>query len=323
MAHLSQILTVRGFYQFLKGICMWLNTFPYFDICLFRNYFLVCLGVHCVASAGLGWLAAAVFCKVLHDTWRSRNKAAGTPEADEREPARESVRRLKSSFDGETAEWLNKIIRQLWPGAGQYIYDLLKFSVEKLIQANLKKENIIKHVFCFEDISLGDTPFTLSDIKVLSQTAENNEIVMDMNFVYAGDCRIEINMNRKHLILDCLQIEGKVQVVMKPLMGRIPLIGGLQVFFLREPDVRFTLHPWEPVYKRNLCRQVKKMIADQMVAPNCWPIQLVEEITIEELKDISPAAQLMQQQSDGGGGRQRVIGEGNLVLPSAFPCTTQ
>ncbi|KAK8385245.1 hypothetical protein O3P69_012216 [Scylla paramamosain] len=131
---------------------------------------------------------------------------------------------------------------------------------------------------------------------------------MDMNFVYAGDCRIEINMNRKHLILDCLQIEGKVQVVMKPLMGRIPLIGGLQVFFLREPDVRFTLHPWEPVYKRNLCRQVKKMIADQMVAPNCWPIQLVEEITIEELKDISPAAQLMQQQSDGGGGRQRVIG---------------
>lgn len=46
-----------------------------------------------------------------------------------------------------------------------------------------------------------------------------------------------------------------------------------------------------------------------MVAPKCFPVLLVEDIPIEELEQISPAALLMEQQSDSVDGRQRVTEE--------------
>ncbi|KAK8385308.1 hypothetical protein O3P69_012262 [Scylla paramamosain] len=176
MEHLSQISTTGDFYQFLKVVCVWLKTFLYFDFLLFLKYFLACLVVHWVASASLGWLAAAVCCKTLYDTWGSRNKAAGTPEADKRKPAYPSGQSLESSFNGETTKWLNKIIHQLWPYIGEYVYDTLKFYMEPL---------------WFDDISIGDTPFSLNNIKVLDTT---EEIVLDMNILF---CSVNENVRKK------------------------------------------------------------------------------------------------------------------------------
>lgn len=38
-----------------------------------------------------------------------------------------------------------------------------------------------------------------------------------------------------------LQLHGMIRVVMKPLITTMPLIGGLQVFFLNNPDIDFNL----------------------------------------------------------------------------------
>ncbi|KAK8385309.1 hypothetical protein O3P69_012262 [Scylla paramamosain] len=213
MEHLSQISTTGDFYQFLKVVCVWLKTFLYFDFLLFLKYFLACLVVHWVASASLGWLAAAVCCKTLYDTWGSRNKAAGTPEADKRKPAYPSGQSLESSFNGETTKWLNKI-------------------------------------------------------------------------------------------------EGRMRVVLKPLLPQIPFIGGLQVSFLEEPDITFTICLLNVLPMRfcSVNENVrKKIIANLMVAPKCWSKRLVEDIPIEEFENISPAAQRVEQQSDNGEGRQRAM----------------
>ncbi|XP_063846931.1 uncharacterized protein LOC135092390 isoform X3 [Scylla paramamosain] len=213
MEHLSQISTTGDFYQFLKVVCVWLKTFLYFDFLLFLKYFLACLVVHWVASASLGWLAAAVCCKTLYDTWGSRNKAAGTPEADKRKPAYPSGQSLESSFNGETTKWLNKI-------------------------------------------------------------------------------------------------EGRMRVVLKPLLPQIPFIGGLQVSFLEEPDITFTICLLNVLPMRfcSVNENVRKeIIANLMVAPKCWSKRLVEDIPIEEFENISPAAQRVEQQSDNGGGRQRAM----------------
>ncbi|KAK8385307.1 hypothetical protein O3P69_012262 [Scylla paramamosain] len=289
MEHLSQISTTGDFYQFLKVVCVWLKTFLYFDFLLFLKYFLACLVVHWVASASLGWLAAAVCCKTLYDTWGSRNKAAGTPEADKRKPAYPSGQSLESSFNGETTKWLNKIIHQLWPYIGEYVYDTLKFYMEPL---------------WFDDISIGDTPFSLNNIKVLDTT---EEIVLDMNILYRGNAKITTGMA---LHLNNLKIEGRMRVVLKPLLPQIPFIGGLQVSFLEEPDITFTICLLNVLPMRfcSVNENVrKKIIANLMVAPKCWSKRLVEDIPIEEFENISPAAQRVEQQSDNGEGRQRAM----------------
>lgn len=43
------------------------------------------------------------------------------------------------------------------------------------------------------------------------------------------------------MVLRLLQLHGMLRVVMKPLITSIPLVGGLQVFFLNNPDIDFDL----------------------------------------------------------------------------------
>lgn len=43
------------------------------------------------------------------------------------------------------------------------------------------------------------------------------------------------------IIINWPQISGRLRIVMKPLVRQIPLVGGLQVFFLNNPDVDFNL----------------------------------------------------------------------------------
>jgi Ca2+-dependent lipid-binding protein len=37
------------------------------------------------------------------------------------------------------------------------------------------------------------------------------------------------------------QVSGLVRIVMKPLLAQMPLVGGMQVFFLNNPDIDFNL----------------------------------------------------------------------------------
>lgn len=293
MALFSLLQTTEDFNQFLKAV--WLKPSCYFE---FLVYFLTCLVVHWVASAGLGWLAAAVCCKVLYNTWGDRNKAAGTPEAAERRPVCASGQSSDSTLSGETTEWLNKMACKLWPYVSDYIYDNIMFSN--------KKPDWVKDVTLNED-----SPFSLRNIKVLDQPQE--EIVLDMAFVFAGKFKIDSSLRIPCTVI--LKVEGKLRVVMKPLLGQIPFTGGLQLFFPEEPQVKFVCRPVQTVInllglKNWLCQLVEEKIVDQMVAPKCFPVLLVEDIPIEELEQISPAALLMEQQSDSVDGWQREEAQG-------------
>ena len=55
--------------------------------------------------------------------------------------------------DIEKAEWLNKIIKQMWPYVGNYTQQLLKTTVEATVQNSLPKSLT---PFKFEKIDLGD-----------------------------------------------------------------------------------------------------------------------------------------------------------------------
>lgn len=98
---------------------------------------------------------------------------------------------------------------------------------------------------------------------------------------------------------------------MKPLITSVPLIGGLQVFFLNNPDIDFDLVGiadvldmpglrWftiihKPYYIILLCyysdilrRIVVETVANMMVLPNKFPIQLSDEVEAIDLKTPEP-----------------------------------
>lgn len=252
-------------------------------------------------GVSFGWLMAPLFFLVLRDK-RAREKKVkfdiirSIANADEKDILQEIQRftNLPSwvTFpDMERVEWVNKIIRQLWPYAGHYVQDLCKFSIEPIIRTALEEYKLSG--FKFEKIILGDTPPRLSGIKVYDDTSRH-EIIMDMDVAYAGDCKFEVSVSKFKMGIKDLRICGKMRVVMKPLVRQIPLVGGLQVFFLNNPDVDFNLIGLADVFDMpGLSDILRSIVTDQignmMVLPNRYPIQLVEDIDVVELKCPAPA----------------------------------
>lgn len=258
-------------------------------------------------NVSFGWLMAPLFFLVLREKRAKEKKVKfdiirSIANADEKDILQEIQRfaNLPSwvTFpDMERVEWLNKIIRQLWPYAGHYVQDLCKFSIEPSIRMALEEYKLTG--FRFEKIILGDTPPRLSGVKVYDDTSRH-EIIMDMDFAYAGDCKFEVSVAKFKMGIKDLQISGRMRVVMKPLVRQIPLVGGLQVFFLNNPDVDFNLIGLADVFDMpglsDILRSiVTEQIAHMMVLPNRYPIQLVEDINIAELKCPTPAGVLRIQ----------------------------
>lgn len=50
-------------------------------------------------------------------------------------------------------------------------------------------------------------------------------------------------LERLWCFLFCVQLHGTFRVVMEPLLGDMPLVGALSVFFLKKPVSTLTFHP--------------------------------------------------------------------------------
>lgn len=70
-------------------------------------------------------------------------------------------------------------------------------------------------------------------------------MLMRIEFVRKMSLKIaQINSFDVHLAgipsaLNDFEIYGKVRVILKPLISKAPFIGGIQVFFLDNPDINF------------------------------------------------------------------------------------
>ncbi|RZB39110.1 C2 domain containing protein [Asbolus verrucosus] len=116
---------------------------------------------------------------------------------------------------------------------------------------------------------------------------------MDLDIFYAGDCDITFYLAGMKGGIRDFQLHGMMRVVMKPLITTIPLVGGLQVFFLNNPDIDFDLIGIAdlldmPGLSDILRRIVVETVASMMVLPNKFPIQLSDEIEAAELKAPEP-----------------------------------
>jgi len=95
-------------------------------------------------------------------------------------------------------------------------------------------KNAQKYVlFCrFERVVLGQIPPRITGIKVYDKNVSRNEIIMDLDLVFASDCDIKFSVSKfKAKIMD-FSLRGILRVVFKPIVNDMPLIGGVQVIIL-------------------------------------------------------------------------------------------
>lgn len=184
-----------------------------------------------------------------------------------------------------------QILKQLWPNANHYARTLVKETIEPAVAESLA--NYKMNGFRFDRIILGTIPPRIGGVKVYTHNIGRNEIIMDLDLFYASDCDINFYLGSVKGGIKDFQIHGWVRVVMKPLIRSMPLVGGLQIFFLNNPNIDFNLvgvidFMDMPGLSDLLRRIIVEQIGNVMVLPNKLPITLSDEVPAASLKMPEP-----------------------------------
>ncbi|KAM6152979.1 extended synaptotagmin-1 isoform 1-T1 [Erethizon dorsatum] len=252
----------------------------------FARRLLVLVPVYLAGATGLS-LGFVVFGLALYLGWRrvrdekerSLRAARQLLDDEERLTAKTlylSQRELPAwvSFpDVEKAEWLNKIVAQVWPFLGQYMEKLLAETVAPAVRGS----NPHLQTFTFTRVELGEKvlweelgpggwaaqrglrcsslpcwlsqellslqPLRIIGVKV-HPSQRKDQILLDLNISYVGDVQIDVEIKKYFCKAGVkgMQLHGILRVILEPLMGDLPIVGAVSMFFIRRPtlDINWT-----------------------------------------------------------------------------------
>lgn len=192
--------------------------------------------------------------------------------------------------DVEKVEWLNKILQQSWPFIGQYLEKLLVETIAPTIRAS----SIHLQTLSFTKVNLGDKALKIAGVKAHTEH-DKRQVMLDLYVSYAGD--VEINVEIKKYFCKAgvkgVQLHGKLRVILEPLIGDVPLVGAITMFFIRRPklDINWTgLTNLLDIPGLNAMSDTMIMdaIASHLVLPNRLTIPLVANLLVAQLRSPLP-----------------------------------
>uniref|UniRef100_A0A2K6A8S7 Extended synaptotagmin-1 n=1 Tax=Mandrillus leucophaeus TaxID=9568 RepID=A0A2K6A8S7_MANLE len=146
--------------------------------------------------------------------------------------------------DVEKAEWLNKIVAQVWPFLGQYMEKLLAETVAPAVRGS----NPHLQTFTFTRVELGEKPLRIIGVKV-HPGQRKEQILLDLNISYVGDVQIDVEVKKYFCkagvkgfdFLFLPQLHGVLRVILEPLIGDLPIVGAVSMELTRRPrDINWT-----------------------------------------------------------------------------------
>ncbi|KAL3269794.1 hypothetical protein HHI36_008853 [Cryptolaemus montrouzieri] len=181
--------------------------------------------------------------------------------------------------DVERAEWLNRMIHQIWPTVNNYTRIYFEEYLEPELKRNFRA--YLPGEFKFDRIHLGFIPPKITGMKTYDST-DKEQIIIDMNILYGGDCDFQFNVGGMSAGIKDFQLEGTLRFIMKPFIPTMPLVGGIQVFFINSPEVDFCMGGVTtlleiPGIKEKFRTIIVSTIESMAVLPNKLIFQLSED----------------------------------------------
>ncbi|KAL1250031.1 hypothetical protein QQF64_021036, partial [Cirrhinus molitorella] len=192
--------------------------------------------------------------------------------------------------DVEKVEWMNKILQQAWPFIGQYLEKLLVETIAPSIRATSTHLQTLS----FTKVDLGDRAIKVVGVKAYTEY-DKRQVILDLFISYAGD--VEINVEVKKYFCKAgvkgIQLHGKLRVILEPLIGDVPLVGAITMFFIRRPklDINWTgLTNLLDIPGLNAMSDTMIMdaIASFLVLPNRLTVPLVANLHVAQLRSPLP-----------------------------------
>ncbi|XP_056107903.1 extended synaptotagmin-3 [Rhinichthys klamathensis goyatoka] len=188
--------------------------------------------------------------------------------------------------DVEKAAWINKILQQAWPFFGMYMEKLL---IENIQPAVRSSSSHLK-TFTFTKVHMGQKAPTVSGVRVYTHELETREVILDFNIVYDADVDIDADVKPAIKVgVKGLQLQGMLRVILEPLIGQAPLVGGVTMFFIRRPALQVN---WTgmtnlldgPGLSQMSESAIVDIIASLMVLPNRMCIPLIDQVKVDQMK---------------------------------------
>ncbi|CAG2175913.1 unnamed protein product, partial [Oppiella nova] len=196
--------------------------------------------------------------------------------------------------DRERAEWINKIMKQMWPFIHEYMKTVIKQSIEPNITSALP--DYLKS-FKFERLDLGSEPARIGSVKCYDENTSRDEIIFDveiqLSLHYAGNCDIQVRVMGMKAGIKNLQLYGLIRVELRPLLKDIPLVGSVSFYFLNNPAIDFNLTNLAdildtPGVSNYLRHAIQEKLAALMVLPNKIVIPLIDGLSMKSIKCLAP-----------------------------------
>ncbi|KPP69623.1 extended synaptotagmin-2-B-like, partial [Scleropages formosus] len=178
-------------------------------------------------------------------------------------------------------------VKQMWPYICQFVEKLFRETIEPAV----KGASPHLSTFCFTKIDLGDKPIRVNGVKVYGENVDKRQIIMDLQISFVGNTEIDVDIKRYYCRagIKSIQLHGVLRVIMEPLLGDMPLVGALALFFLKKPllDINWTglTNMLDIPGLNGLCDNlIQDIICNNLVLPNRITVPLVGESQLEKLR---------------------------------------
>ncbi|XP_068186269.1 extended synaptotagmin-3 [Antennarius striatus] len=188
--------------------------------------------------------------------------------------------------DTEKVDWVNKVLEQAWPFFGMYMEKLLKENIQPAVRLS----SPALKTFTFTKIHFGHIPLTITGMKAYTHEVDHREVILDMMISYDGDVDIDAVVKEPITAgVKGLKLSGMMRVILEPLIGEVPLVGGVTFFFIRRPTLEIN---WtgmtnlldSPAFSSLSESTIMDIIASLMVLPNRMCVPLIDQVKVDQMR---------------------------------------
>jgi len=134
---------------------------------------------------------------------------------------------------------MNDVLAQLSPKVSEMGTRVLNSRVEPLVQGALATLNLGRKAFKFTRINLGQVKPKLTNLRTHGASSKLNRITVDFDLMYLGDGDIQVSILGASSGIKNVKVGGRARIMLTPTMSELPLVGGVQFFFLTKPELDF------------------------------------------------------------------------------------
>ena len=203
--------------------------------------------------------------------------------------------------DFDRVEWVNVILKKIWPHIGPASKLIAKRIVEPRINQILQKLNFksmnLESIsnFKLKEFILGSVPARVGGIKAYDRNTSQEEIVLDLEIIYAGDARVKFTVQGLDCEINEINFKAVVRLVFKPLIDALPIVGGVELYFISLPSLDYNLGGMANFAEIPGISNVIRSILDNIIKRGfVWPNRFSVWLNMDSLRNLSDQTYTLQ-----------------------------